>query len=45
MECYNLEALEIVEGYYERKAKELFHGPYSRKLCELALRCVEEELS
>ena len=44
MECYNLESLEVVEGYFERKRKELSGSSYSGHICELALRCTDEDL-
>ena len=44
MECYNLESLEVVEGYFERKRKELSGSSYSSHICELALRCTDEDL-
>jgi serine/threonine protein kinase len=40
MECYNLENLEIVDGYLQRKRKELGESGYSPQLCSLALRCL-----
>lgn len=43
MECYNLEALELVDGYHERKEKELRSSPYSKKIIELVLRCIRIE--
>lgn len=32
MECYNLETLELVDGYHERKEKELRSSPYSKRI-------------
>jgi len=43
MECYNLNTLEIISGYYERKEAEIYSIGYSHRLCDLVLACLQED--
>jgi hypothetical protein len=43
MECYNLNSLEIMNDFYERKEKEIYSIGYSHRLCELVLACLQED--